>query len=487
MESYRINVAQNNAMVNYLSVIHNARHMIDPKVFKAYDIRGTSPGVLDETFARRLGKVLAHLYHPEHVLVGHDMRTTSPVLEAALIEGLTVSGVSVTRVGLCSTPMFYVGMGEAEGKYQLGIMVTASHNPGPDNGFKLMRGDHLPIGQGSGMEEIREAMLSEESFFDATEPGSVEQDEGLLERYIERICGLAALPARLPVWRIAIDAGNGMDGLVLPKLCRRLPGFEFIRLFWDLDGTFPNHEANPLKVETLVKLQEQVTRNACIFGAAFDGDGDRVGFVDEMGTPIPGDILTALFAQEMLRAKGPGKVLYDIRSSWSTPLAIQSAGGEPVMSKVGHANIKKSMRESGALFAGELSMHFYFSDLWNHESGDYAFLLLLKILLREQKPLSEIWRPLVRYAHSGEINFTVQDPKSVIARLEAFFHPQCPAFTSYLDGLRMEFRDLNHPENDWWFNVRPSNTEPVLRLTLEAADQDKMNEHKRQLSQLIQS
>jgi phosphomannomutase len=276
---------------------------------------------------------------------------------------------------------------------------------------------------------------------------------------------MAALPERLPDWRVAIDAGNGMNGLVMPRLSKKLYGLDVRALYWDLDGTFPHHEANPLKVETLEELQELVKKYEAKFGVAFDGDGDRVGFVDELGEPIPGDMLTALFARELL-AMRRGTVLYDLRSSWSVPEVIREAGGTPVMCRVGHAHIKKQMAETGALFGGELSMHFYFSELANCESGDLAMLLLLKMLLREQKPLSELWRPLRRYVHSGEMNFEVKDAKGVMARLEASYAPVATD-VSHLDGLRMEFRGTEPTPEDWWFNVRASNTEPLLRLNLE--------------------
>jgi phosphomannomutase len=438
---------------------------MNPALFKAYDIRGVSPGELDGMFARRLGKALGKLYAPKQVLVGHDMRSTSPELEGALVEGFVSAGVKVVRIGLCSTPMFNFAVSETAGKYDLGVMVTASHNPAKYNGFKLAKGTALPIGQGSGMEALCDLVCSEESLFDARERGSVAQDDGVLDRYLEKIWGMAALPERLPDWRVAIDAGNGMNGLVMPRLSKKLYGLDVRALYWDLDGTFPHHEANPLKVETLEELQELVKKYEAKFGVAFDGDGDRVGFVDELGEPIPGDMLTALFARELL-AMRRGTVLYDLRSSWSVPEVIREAGGTPVMCRVGHAHIKKQMAETGALFGGELSMHFYFSELANCESGDLAMLLLLKMLLREQKPLSELWRPLRRYVHSGEMNFEVKDAKGVMARLEASYAPVATD-VSHLDGLRMEFRGTEPTPEDWWFNVRASNTEPLLRLNLE--------------------
>lgn len=438
-----------------------------PSIFKSYDIRGLSPQEIDASTAERLGRALAAIYKPRHVLVGHDMRTTSPELEAALIHGLTEQGVNVTRIGLCSTPMFYFSVGEANARYDLGIMVTASHNPAKYNGFKLVKGDCQPIGQGSGMEEIRDLVCSDTELGGAgSVSGVVEEDGEVRQRYLDHIFRLADLPNDLPAWPVAIDAGNGMNGYILPEFVKRLPNLTVHPLYWDLDGSFPNHEANPLNVETLHELQKTVKEKQCAFGVAFDGDGDRVGFVDEEGEPIPGDMLTALFAQELLRTQ-KGRVLYDLRSSWSVAETIQAEGGEPGMCRVGHAHIKRQMREEGAIFAGELSMHFYFADMWYAESTDYALLLLMKLLAREQKPLSHLWRPLRKYAHSGEINFHVSDQKAILAKLDEVYTPLATD-RSTLDGLRFECKQADAPEQDWWFNVRSSNTEPVLRLNLEA-------------------
>lgn len=277
---------------------------MNPALFKAYDIRGLSPraswmGSLQE----RLGKALAKLHAPKRVLVGHDMRSTSNELESALIDGFIASGVSVTRIGLCSTPMFNFAVSETDGTYDLGVMVTASHNPAKYNGFKMAKGNALPIRQGSGMEALRDVVCSDEPLLDARSRGTVSQDDGVLDRYLDKIWALAALPDRMPDWKIAIDAGNGMDGLVLPRLCKKLYGVDVRALYWDLDGTFPHHEANPLKVETLEELQELVKKYDGRFGVAFDGDGDRVGFVDELGEPIPGDIHSLVRARDLEDAR----------------------------------------------------------------------------------------------------------------------------------------------------------------------------------------
>lgn len=457
-----------------------------PSIFKSYDIRGLAPQEIDAQVARRLGETLAHIYKPKHVLVGHDMRTTSPELETALIDGFTSQGIHVTRIGLCSTPMFYFAVGEGAGRFDLGVMVTASHNPSKYNGFKMVKGDVQPIGQGSGMEEIRDAACGTGSHVPSETRGEVQMDADVKKRYLDRVFQLANLPADLPAWSVAIDAGNGMNGYILPDFVKRLPSLQVHPLYWDLDGSFPNHEANPLNVETLKDLQKSVRDHGCAFGIAFDGDGDRVGFVDEEGAPIPGDMLTALFAQELLRERGSGRVLYDLRSSWSTAEVIRKNGGDPGMCRVGHAHIKRQMRAENAIFAGELSMHFYFADMQYAEASDYAALLLLKILAREGKPLSRLWRPLQTYSHSGEINFHVKDQTAILKTLDETYVRKASE-RSALDGLRFEFRDAGEPKHDWWFNVRASNTEPVLRLNLEARTHEEMEKRKEELKKIIEA
>jgi phosphomannomutase len=453
---------------------------MNPSIFKAYDIRGRAPEEFDAADARRIGQAITKQFTPTRVVVGHDMRRTSPELEDALVDGLRAQGANVVRIGLCSTPMFNFAIADAAdtaGAFDLGVMVTASHNPAGDNGLKITLGDNLPIGLGSGMESIRDIAMSEMPIAEAATRGLVEEDSGLLDRYIDRIWELSKLDDNFEGWRISVDAGNGMDGYVLPKLARKLTDADVRELYWQLDGTFPNHEANPLKRETLTDVIADVKRNHAKFGVAFDGDGDRVGFIDETGEPIPGDLLTALFAKEILKDKPGGLVLYDVRSSWSVPEAIEEAGGRAKMCKVGHANIKRQMREEGAVFAGELSMHFYFDELKGCESGDLAMLLLIRMLKREGKTLSELWRPLHRYAHSDEINFKVNNPKAKIEEI-ARKYTLLAKDRSDLDGVRLEF-------DDWWFNLRASNTEPLLRLNLEAKDEGMMKEKIEEMSNML--
>ncbi len=455
---YPHSVAKNDSIVQPMSV------------FKAYDIRGLSPGEIDAPFAERLGRAIFAQLSPKRVLVGRDMRTTSLELETALIRGLTENGVDVVRIGLCSTPMFNVLLGLADGSFDLGVMVTASHNPGKYNGFKVTLGNCLPIGQGNGMEELEKMFFDEASPLFARRsdmPGTVTDDTTALNRYVAHILKLAKIPTDMPKMKIAIDAGNGMGGAVLPRLLENLPWLEVDHLYLEPDGSFPNHEANPLKHETLTDLIGLVGRASCCMGVAFDGDADRVGFVDEKGEQIPGDLLTALFAEEILETTPDALVLYDVRSSWTVPEVIAEVGGHSDACKVGHANIKKMMRERSAAFAGELSMHFYFHELWNCESGDLAMLLMLKLIHARQKPLSEIWKPLKRYAKSEEINFEVADPKAKIAELKAAYAATATA-VSEIDGVRMEFRYPEDDSQNWWFSVRASNTEPLLRLNVEA-------------------
>lgn len=405
------------------------------------------------------------------------MRETSAMLEQAVIEGLRSQGVHVTRIGLCSTPMFNFAIASAEGLYDLGIMVTASHNPKEYNGMKLARSNNLPIGLGSGLDEIRDLVLSEQPLPAAASQGVLDEDPSVLERYTEAMWHLSGLTGNFTGWRIAADCGNGMNGITMPKFKSKLSGGDMYPLYWELDGSFPNHEANPMKLETLKDLRAMVLRRECQFGVAFDGDGDRVGFVDEKGEAIPGDFMTAIIAEDILQEKPGATILYDGRSSKIVPETIERAGGKAVMlDKLGHSNIKRQMRESGAAFAGELSMHYYFDFLNGCESTDLIFLILLKRIAREQKPLSAIWNPLKKYFHSGELNYTVDHPAKTIEAVGRAYAGQGIHITT--DGLRIDF-------GDWWFSLRASNTEPYLRLNLEAETEEMMNEKAAELSGLI--
>jgi len=449
-----------------ISELH-PRDVMNPSIFKAYDIRGESPSEIGPAETGRIAAALTRLHQPKTVVVGYDMRKTSIELEQALVESFTAHGVHVVRIGLCTTPMFNFAIAEASGAYDLGVMVTASHNPAKYNGLKITRHDNSAIGQGGGMEELRDLCCSDEPIPRGSTRGDVQDDTGILDRYLEKIWRTAGLQSSIEDWQIAIDAGNGMEGIVLPKLAKRL-GATVHDLYWKLDGNFPHHEANPVKTETLHDLQQKVVSRGCVFGAAFDGDADRVGFVDELGQTIQGDILTALFAQEILHQVPGATILYDLRSTKAIKDVVEELGGTAIMCGVGHAGIKKRMHETQAVFAGELSMHFYFSEFNYCEASDYAMLLLIRIIQRHNKPLSEIWKPLQRYAHSGERNFQVRDTQAVLTLVEKHFAMEAKEI-SHLDGIRLDF-------GDWWFSLRASNTEPLIRLNLEAGSSQVMEQ-----------
>jgi phosphomannomutase len=432
-------------------------------IFKAYDIRGIVPDELDPTWAYRIGRATARFLEAGTLAVGRDARSHSPELFEALVRGITDEGADVVDLGLVSTPMVYFGVEAlaADG----GIMITASHNPGAYNGFKICREHAIPVGEASGLQRI-EALARDLSPDTApvAAPGSVKSAD-LRTTYVEHV--LTAGKGR-PSLKVAIDCGNGMASVGLEPLLERLD-LEVERLYFEPDGTFPNHEADPLKLENLREVSEAVRRTGADFGVAFDGDADRAVFVDDTGEPIPSDLVTGLLARYQLRDHPGGRVLYDLRSSRVTAEEIEAAGGVPEMCRVGHSFVKARMREVGAIFAGELSGHFYFrfSPTLIADDGIAALVALLDVLDGEKRPLSEIVAPLRRYAASGEINRRVADVKTLLADVERE-HAGAPEI-SHLDGLLVRYAT-------WWFNLRPSNTEPVLRLNLEADTRELMEE-----------
>lgn len=458
--------------------------------FKSYDIRGLAGTEITPSFAEGLARALVQVLQPKTALVGFDMRESSPVLAERLVATFRDLGVNCLDIGLCTTTVFYSALA-SKSEADVGVMITASHNPSAYNGFKLCRKGAVPIGFGSGMEEIREAFLNKEQIMSSSEKGTVEKISTAVEDYlklvIDRLPDQAralkqADPASL---KIVVDAGNGMAGLSLPPLFERLPSLKVTPLYWELDGSFPNHEANPLNHDTLAELQQCVVAEGAMIGFAFDGDGDRVGVVDELGEIVPGDMLTALLAQELLREKPGALVLYDLRCSWSVPEAIREAGGRAELCRVGHAHIKRQMREAGALFAGELSMHFYFAPFANCEASEYAMLLLLGLLKRTGQPLSTLWKPFRRYFHSGEKNYHLSEPaSSVLERVRSVYQSEASS-VSLIDGLRYEFCHPSEPRQDWWVSVRASNTEPLVRLNLEAREESVMKEKLAELECVI--
>ena len=417
-------------------------------IFKAYDIRGVVGETLTTDIATSIGRAFVDFLGARRVVIGRDMRTHSPDMFEAVAKGVRMQGADVIDVGLCSTPMCYFANGRlgADGS----IMITASHNPGEWNGMKMCREAAIPISGPTGIEAI-EALVTAQRFAPAaTTPGALSTHDVAAD-YAAHIRGFAHFKKPL---RLAVDYANAM-GIVEARALRGLYSEE--ALFDELDGSFPNHEANPLDVETLESLQHLVRQGGFDFGIAFDGDADRVGFVDERGEVVPMDLITALIAQAMLRER-KGRIFHDLRSSKAVREVIEEAGGEALMSRVGHAFIKQQMREADALFAGELSGHYYFRENYFAESSALAVVFIGNLVSASGKPLSALVEPLRRYAPSGEINSKVADVGAVFARLRAAY-PQARFFE--LDGLSAEF-------DDWWFNVRASNTEPLVRLNLEA-------------------
>jgi len=445
---------------------------INEGIFKAYDIRGVYGDDFDEEMARKLAQAMVEFTGAKTMVVGRDMRSSSPKLSEAVIAGVLSSGADVIDIGECSTPVFNYAVAEYD-LHDAGIMVTASHNPAKYNGFKLSYGDAMPIGKASGMDEIKKLVLKGE--FEEKPAGNIVESP-ITDAYIEKIFSLID-PKKIEPMKIIIDAGNGMGGPILEKIFKKLPQIELTPMYFNPDGTFPHHEANPLKEENLIDLKEKMKELAPDLGAAFDGDCDRVGFVDEKGETVSGDFVTGLLAEEMLKRYPGGVVHYDLRSSWAVRDVIIENGGKPEMCMVGHALIKNLMRKTGAIFAGELSSHFYFKDFYGVESGDLTLLRMLELLSEEDKTMSELVAPLRTYFHSGEINFEVEDKDGMMKKLEEKYKDGAKD-VSHLDGIRIEF-------NDWWFNVRASNTEPLLRLNLEAKTKELMEEKRDEISKII--
>ncbi len=436
-------------------------------IFKAYDIRGVYGEQLTEELAYKIGRAFATFLKCKKTVVGRDMRPHSQPLFDALARGLVEQGVTVIDLGLCSTPMSYYANGKLGA--DSGVMITASHNPGEYNGFKMCRENAIPISGATGIKDI-EKIVQEESFDPpASSPGRIET-HNIVSEYVEHFRAFAEF-AR-PV-NVVIDYANGMgiyEGKVLDGLMAIEP------LFDELDGTFPNHEANPLHAETFGPLQDRIRSGRYDFGVYFDGDADRAGFTDEQGNIVSNDMITALIAEAIL-SKEKGVVFYDLRSSRAVKEVIEESGGEARMSRVGHAFIKEQMREANAVFAGELSGHYYFRENFFTESAALAAIFIGNLVSQTGKSLSELVKPILRYHASGEINSTVEDVPAVFKRLREKYHD---GRVTELDGLSIDF-------DDWWFNVRASNTEPLVRLNLEASTREDMERHRDDVLALIRS
>ncbi|TDE15941.1 phosphomannomutase/phosphoglucomutase [Jiangella asiatica] len=435
-------------------------------ILKAYDIRGVVPDQLDDDTARAIGWAAAHVLAGGRggLVVGHDMRPTSPRLAAAFADGATAAGTDVVLAGLTSTDQLYY----ASGALNLpGAMFTASHNPARYNGIKLCRAGAAPVGRDTGLLEMK-ALID-----DGVPPAPAVGARGAVEHrdtlgdYAKHLHGLVDLTGSRPL-TVVVDAGNGMAGLTAPAALAVVDGLTVVQLYFELDGTFPNHEANPIDPANLVDLQAAVREHGADVGLAFDGDADRCFVVDERGEPVSPSALTALIAVREL-ARDPGaQVVHNLITSKAVPEIIAEHGGVPVRTRVGHSLIKQTMAETGAIFGGEHSGHFYFRDFWRADSGMLAALHTLAALGTDQqaRPLSRLLAPYERYAASGEINSTVHDADAVTARVEKTFGDAADVTIDRLDGLTVEHTGAPM----WWFNLRPSNTEPLLRLNVEGAD-----------------
>jgi len=424
-------------------------------VFKAYDIRGVVPEELNAELVGDIARATARFLGAKKLVVGWDARRSAEAFSEAVVRGVLDEGVDVIRLGFVATPVLYYAV-EALGA-DGGMMITASHNPGQYNGLKICREHAIPVGGADGLKEIERLVPSCRGAAPRQTRGKV-RDEDIVERYVQHV---QSVGGSCPPLRVAIDCGNGMASVALNPLLPKLP-LKVERLYFEPDGTFPNHEADPLKRENLKDLIAAVKRGGADLGVAFDGDADRAIFVDERGCPISSDLVTALLAGPLLCKAPGGCVLYDLRSSRATAEAIVEQGGRAEMSRVGHSFMKAKMRQLGAIFGGELSGHYYFrfSSTLMVDDGIAAFVAMLNLLAAEGKPLSELVAPLQRYAASGEINRRVPDVKKLLAAVEREYRARS-ADISDLDGLLVSYPD-------WWFNLRPSNTEPVVRLNLEA-------------------
>jgi phosphomannomutase len=434
-------------------------------VFKAYDIRGTVPDQLDAELARRVGAAFARFVtsRPEpapRVLLGRDMRESGVELAAAFAEGVQHQGLDVVDLGLASTDLVYFAAGSLDAP---AAMFTASHNPAQYNGMKLCLAGARPIGEDSGLREIKQLVVSgvPDSI---SEPGHMQQLD-LLDDFAAHVRSFVDAGAFRPL-KVVADTANGMGGLVVPPVFEGLP-VDLEIMYGELDGTFPNHPADPIDPENLRDLQERVRSSGADIGLAFDGDADRVFLVDETGEPISGSTTTAIVAAGVL-SKEPGSIiLYNCICSKAVPEVVRERGGRPLRTRVGHSFIKAVMAETGAAFGGEHSAHYYFRDNWRADSGSIAALMVLEQMGLSGLPLSELRRPFDRYAASGEINFRVDDPAAVIEAVAVRYPAEVQ---DRLDGLTVDL-------GDWWFNLRASNTEPLLRLNLEAADREACDRH----------
>jgi phosphomannomutase len=440
-------------------------------IFKAYDVRGIYPEQFDEDAAFRIGRAFASWSGASRIVLGRDCRLSSPALSAAFADGLTGAGVSILDLGLATTDMVYFASGR---KQVPGAMFTASHNPSRYNGLKLCLSGAAPVGEDTGLTAIRQLAEEHSAAEPAVAPGEISPLD-LLEEYIVHLLSFAAVEQFAPLVVVA-DAANGMAGLVVPALFERLPA-KLVPLYMELDGTFPNHPADPIQEENQLDCKRAVTEHGADVGLVFDGDADRVFLVDEQARGVSGSLVTALVAIGMLERNPGATILYNAICSRVVPEVIREHGGTPVRTRVGHSFIKRVMAETGAVFGGEHSGHYYFRDHYNADSGLVASMVVMDQMSKARAPLSDLLEPLRRYWASGEINTEVADQQAKMEEIAAAYRD---GRQDRLDGLTVEY-------DDWWFNVRRSNTEPLLRLNVEAAGEELLRRKTAELLALIRA
>jgi phosphomannomutase len=446
---------------------------MDPAIFKAYDVRGIYPGELNEDIAYQIGRAFVAFLGADRVAVGRDMRLSGPALAGALLQGIAAQGAEAVDLGLTSSDELYFAVGKFG--YPAGIMVTASHNPAEYNGLKMCRAEAVPLSESTGLTEIRDMILNDPIPAPARQ-GTITQRD-VLDGYVEHALSFIDAKTLRPL-KVVADAGNGMAGMILPRVFAQLP-CELVPLYFDLDGSFPNHPANPIEPANIADLQAKVRETGADVGVAFDGDADRMFIVDEHGTFVGGDMVTAMVAQRLLRRYPGAAIVYNLICSRSVPETIKAAGGRPIRERVGHSFIKATMRREDAVFGGEHSGHFYFRDNWYADSGLIAFLSVLELLSDANQPVSAVLQPIDPYKRSGEINSEVKDITAIITSVEEHYRA-AGATIDKLDGLTVEYPD-------WWFNLRPSNTQPLLRLNVEAANDEELRAKTAEVLGLVRS
>jgi phosphomannomutase len=444
---------------------------INPKIFGAYDVRGIYPETLDEDTAYRIGRAFVQYLSVQAVAVGRDMRVSSPALAGAIIRGITDQGADAIDLGMTTTDELYFAVGKFG--YPAGVMVTASHNPKQYNGLKWCREQAIAISSETGGNAIRDLALAGNPPEPARKGQVITRD--VTDDYVRHVLSFIDV-AKIRPLKIAVDAGNGMAGMIVPKVFAQLP-CELVPLYFELDGTFPNHPASPIEPENTEQLRAVVPEQHCDMGVAFDGDADRMFLVDEKGNLLGGDMVTALVAQNLLRKHPGATILYNLINSRSVPELIERDGGRAVRTRVGHSFIKAQMRQENAIFGGEHSGHFYFRDNWYADSGLIAFLVVLELISESGKTVSELVQAVDHRYRSGEINTEVADQQERMRAIEAHYAAE-GGQVDRLDGITVSFPT-------WWFNVRPSNTEPLLRLNLEADSADEMATRRAEVLRLI--